>query len=190
MNLSNGHSYETTFGIRKIEIRDASFYLNGERVRLMGVERMAGSNPEYGMAEPAEWIDHDHADMKDLNCVYTRVHWPQDRRVLDWCDRRGMLIQTEVPTWGPQTFRGRRRSRFPTLMNNGLEQLREMIAARPQSSLHLLVGCVQRDQRPESARLRVRQADVRGGQETRPAKAGDVRVELAPEDRRERTSPA
>jgi len=30
----------------------------------MGVERMAGSNPEFGMAEPTEWITHDHADMK------------------------------------------------------------------------------------------------------------------------------
>jgi beta-galactosidase len=25
----------------------------------MGVERMAGSNPEFGMAEPTEWITHD-----------------------------------------------------------------------------------------------------------------------------------
>ena len=89
-----------TFGIRKIEIRDSAFYLNGERVRLMGVERMAGSNPEYGMAEPVDWIEHDHADMKELNCVYTRVHWPQDRAVLDWCDRHGMFIQTEVPDLG------------------------------------------------------------------------------------------
>jgi beta-glucuronidase len=125
--LSSGHSLETTFGIRKIEIRGTSFYLNGERVRLMGVERMAGSNPEYGMAEPVSWIDHDHADLKALNCIYTRVHWPQDRRTLDWCDRNGMLIQTEVPTWGPATFRGMRDEPDPVLMNNGLEQLREMI---------------------------------------------------------------
>ena len=76
--LSSGHSLDTTFGIRKIEIRGTAFYLNGEKVRLMGVERMAGSNPEYGMAEPLDWMEHDHADMKELNCVYTRVHWPQD----------------------------------------------------------------------------------------------------------------
>jgi beta-galactosidase len=44
----------------------------------MGVERMAGSNPEFGMSEPEWWITHDHDDMKELNCVYTRVHWPQD----------------------------------------------------------------------------------------------------------------
>jgi beta-galactosidase/beta-glucuronidase len=127
VTLSNGHTYETAFGIRKIEARGAAFYLNGERVRLMGVERMAGSNPEFGMAEPAEWIHHDHADMKELNCVYTRVHWPQDRRVLEWCDRHGIFIQTEVPTWGRQTFREKTPEPLPALMDNGLEQLREMI---------------------------------------------------------------
>ena len=125
--IRGGHVLETTFGIRKIEIRGGAFYFNGERVRLMGVERMAGSNPEYGMAEPADWIVHDHADMKELNCIYTRVHWPQDRRVLDWCDRHGMLIQTEVPTWGGATFRGMTEEPSAAIMNNGLEQLREMI---------------------------------------------------------------
>lgn len=128
VRLDNGNSAETTFGIRKIETRDGAFYLNGEPVRLMGLERMAGSNPEFGMAEPPEWIEHDHADMKELNCVYTRVHWQQDRRVLDWCDRHGMLIQTEVPTWGAKTFAGMGDEPSEAIMNNGLEQLREMIA--------------------------------------------------------------
>jgi beta-glucuronidase len=126
--LGGGHSLDTTFGIRKIEIRGAAFYLNGEKIRPMGVERMAGSNPEYGMAEPAEWIAHDHADMKALNCVYTRVHWPQDRAVLDWCDRHGIFIQTEVPTWGSGTFRGMTNEPSAAILDNGLEQLREMIA--------------------------------------------------------------
>ena len=126
--LGEGHSLDAVFGIRKIEIRGAAFYLNGEKVRLMGVERMAGSNPEYGMAEPVDWIERDHADMRELNCVYTRVHWPQDRAVLDWCDRHGMFIQTEVPTWGSGTFRGMTNEPSADLVNNGLEQLREMIA--------------------------------------------------------------
>jgi len=125
--LEGGHSLDTIFGIRKIEIRDGAFYLNGAKVRLMGVERMAGSNPEYGMAEPLDWIEHDLADMKELNCVYTRVHWPQDRAVLDWCDRHGMFIQTEVPTWGSGTFQGVSKEPSADIMNNGLEQLREMI---------------------------------------------------------------
>lgn len=126
--LSDGHRLETTFGIRKIKIRGGAFYLNGEKVRLMGVERMAGGNPEYGMAEPVSWIERDHAGMRNLNCIYTRVHWPQDRATLDWCDRHGMLIQTEVPAWGGATFTGNAAEPPAELMNNGLEQLREMIA--------------------------------------------------------------
>jgi len=121
------HNLSTTFGIRSIGVRGTEFLLNGEPVRLMGVERMAGSHPLYGMAEPAEWIHHDHEDMKNLNCIFTRVHWPQDRRVLDYCDRHGILIQVEVPTWGPDTFKGMTAEPAPAIMDNGLGQLREMI---------------------------------------------------------------
>jgi beta-galactosidase len=122
------HEFTTTFGIRSIEVKDGSFWLNGERVRLMGVERMAGSNPIYGMAEPDSWIEHDHDDLKNLNCVFTRVHWPQDKRVLDYCDRHGIFIQTEVPTWGPDTFQGMKDEPDADIMQNGIEQLQEMIA--------------------------------------------------------------
>ena len=125
---ASNHRYTTTFGIRSIEVKSGAFYFNGERVRLMGVERMAGSNPEFGMAEPTSWIDHDHDDLKQLNCVFTRVHWPQDKRVLDYCDRHGILIQTEVPSWGPNTFKGMQDEPDAAIMQNGLEQLREMIS--------------------------------------------------------------
>jgi beta-glucuronidase len=127
---SNGtalHRVSQTFGVRKFEVKNGGFQLNGERVRLMGVERMAGSNPDYGMAEPPEWIEHDHADMKNLNCVFTRVHWQQDRRVLDWCDRHGILVQLEVPTWGGGTFQNMTPDLEKTLQQNGLDQLGEMI---------------------------------------------------------------
>jgi beta-glucuronidase len=121
------HQYERTFGVRKFEIKEGKFHLNGEPVRLMGVERMAGSNPEFGMAEPSAWIEHDHRDLKDLNCVFTRVHWPQDQRVLDYCDRHGILMQSEVPAWGSDTFQGMGAQPDSDIMQNGLEQLREMI---------------------------------------------------------------
>ncbi|MGH2643085.1 MAG: glycoside hydrolase family 2 TIM barrel-domain containing protein, partial [Chitinophagaceae bacterium] len=121
------HTLTETFGIRKIEVKDAGFYLNGERVWLMGVERMAGSNPNFGMAEPLEWIEHDHRDLKELNCVFTRAHWQQDKRVLEYCDRHGIFIQSEVPTWGSATFEGMKFHVDNDIMQNGLEQLREMI---------------------------------------------------------------
>ena len=128
LNSSSGlHELFESFGIRKFETRGAAFYLNGEKVSLMGVERMAGSHPELGFAETAEWIDSNHRDMKELNCVFTRVHWPQDKRVLDFCDRHGILMQEEVPAWGPDTFWQTPDEIQHALEQNGLEQLREMV---------------------------------------------------------------
>lgn len=121
------HTASTTFGVRKIEVRGTEFLLNGEPVRLAGVERMAGSHPDFGMAEPEAWIVHDHDDLKELNCVLTRVHWQQDRRVMDYCDRHGILIQVEVPTWGPGTFLKLEGGTLEDITANGLEQLREMV---------------------------------------------------------------
>ena len=114
--------------MRSFEVRDGGFYLNGER-------RPADGRGAHGAAairssawpSRADWIAHDHDDMKELNCVFTRVHWQQDRRVLDYCDRNGILIQVEVPTWGPKTFKGMKEQPDAALMDNGLEQLREMI---------------------------------------------------------------
>jgi beta-galactosidase len=122
------HRFDTTFGVRRFEVKGTAFFLNGERVRTMGVERMAGSNPAFGMAEPTPWITHDHDDLKNLNCIFTRVHWQQDKRVLDYCDRHGIMIQTEVPAWGPDTFKGMSEQPEAGIMQNGLDQLREMIA--------------------------------------------------------------
>ncbi len=121
------HRLPVTFGVRKIEVRGMEILLNGEPVRLAGVERMAGSRPDFGMAEPTSWIEHDHDDLKELNCVLTRVHWQQDRRVMDHCDRHGILIQVEVPTWGGGTFAQLEPGEFEALAANGLAQLRDMI---------------------------------------------------------------
>lgn len=122
------HLFSTTFGVRRFEVKDGALHLNGERVLLMGVERMGGSNPEFGMAEPESWIVHDHNDLKHLNCVFTRVHWPQDSRVLDYCDRHGILIQSEIPAWGWETFKGMATEPDADILENGIEQMREMIA--------------------------------------------------------------
>jgi len=122
------HWFTTTFGVRRFEVKNGALHLNGEAVRLMGVERMGGSNPEFGMAEPESWIVHDHNDLKHLNCVFTRIHWPQDSRVLDYCDRHGILIQSEIPAWGWESFKGMDAEPDADVLENGIEQMREMIA--------------------------------------------------------------
>jgi beta-galactosidase len=80
------------------------------------------------MAEPQSWIAHDHDDLKHLNCVLTRVHWPQDSRVLDYCDRHGILIQSEIPAWGWESFKDMATEPDADILENGIEQMREMTA--------------------------------------------------------------
>jgi beta-glucuronidase len=92
--------YAVTFGFRKLEVKGTSFVFNGETVRLAGTEWMPGSNPAYGNAEPKEYIYRILTQLKTSNCVFTRFHWQQDEALYDWCDKNGMLVQEEIPSWG------------------------------------------------------------------------------------------
>lgn len=92
-------TYSSHFGFKEIKVEGEKLYLNGEPVRLMGVEWMPGSNPDYGMAEPRAFIDKVLEDMKEVNCVVTRFHWQQDEYILDKLDEMGILVQEEVPWW-------------------------------------------------------------------------------------------
>lgn len=84
---------------------------------------MPGSSLEHGMAETHADFDQNLELMKNANCIYTRFHWPQDEYVLDWCDRHGILIQEEIPFWGPETELN------DTLLQKGLQHIHEMIDA-------------------------------------------------------------
>ena len=91
--------YATRFGFRTLAIEGDKLLLNGEAVRLPGVEYMPGSYPDYGMAEPVEVMAEAVRLMKELNCVITRFHWQQDERILDMMDEQGILVQEELPWW-------------------------------------------------------------------------------------------
>lgn len=93
----------TNVGFRKIEIQEGKFFLNGERVKLMGVEWTAGSNPNYGFAEPDSQIIAMGTLMKQVNCIFSRQHFQQGDVFYDFCDRNGILVQQELPLWGPET---------------------------------------------------------------------------------------
>jgi beta-galactosidase len=116
------HAKKVSFGLRRVELKNGYYYLNNEPMRLMGLEWMPGSDPRYGMAESREYIHAVLADMKELNSIISRFHWQQDAAVFEFCDRKGMLLQEEIPTWGPRT-------ELETLGDVQAQQMREMITA-------------------------------------------------------------
>jgi len=119
------HHTEETFGIRKIEIKDAHLYLNGEWVRLVGLTRHADS-PQHGLAETETIMAADYDDLKRLNMVFSRpVHYPQHEFILDYCDRNGILLIPEVPAWQLTAAQ----MADPHMLELAQQQLREMIAA-------------------------------------------------------------
>lgn len=93
---------EYNIGFREFKTEGHKFVLNGEYVRLCGTEWMPGSNPDFGMAETKEELEKWLILLKETNCVYTRFHWQQDDFVFDWCNRHGILVQEEIPYWGPK----------------------------------------------------------------------------------------
>nr|WP_294908742.1 sugar-binding domain-containing protein [uncultured Lacibacter sp.] len=93
----------TTVGFRELKMQNGQTFLNGERVKLMGIEWTAGSNPDFGFAETDEEIIRHCKLMKDVNAIFTRQHFQQDELFYDFCDRNGILVQQEVPLWGPET---------------------------------------------------------------------------------------
>lgn len=86
-------------GFREIRSEGNTLLLNREPVRLMGVEWMPGSHPDRGMAEKTSELAEMLRHMKEANCVITRFHWQQDSKLLEWCDRNGLLVQEEIPHW-------------------------------------------------------------------------------------------
>jgi beta-glucuronidase len=104
-------------------LKDARFYLNGEPVRLVGLTRHADS-PEHGLAETVTVMTADYTDLKRLNMVFSRpVHYPQADAILDFCDRNGILLIPEVPSWQLSGFQ----MGLSTMEDLAKQQLTEMI---------------------------------------------------------------
>jgi len=109
-------------GFREIKMEQGKTYLNGERIKLMGVEWTAGSNPDYGFAETDSIILSQCKLMKNVNAIFTRQHFQQDDLFYDFCDRNGIIVQQEVPLWGPETPAN------DTIRSIAMKQLERMVS--------------------------------------------------------------
>lgn len=99
----HGETVDTSsvrFGFREAEFRADGFYLNGEKLRLRGLDRHQ-SFPYVGYAMPDSVQAHDAEILRrelGLNVVRTS-HYPQSQAFLDRCDELGLLVFTEIPGW-------------------------------------------------------------------------------------------
>ncbi len=118
-DIKTGH-----IGFRNFCIEGNRFVLNGELVRLPGIETMPGSNPDYGMAEPASYIKASAEMLKNLNTVITRFHWIQGEDMLNALDSLGILVQEEL-SWWQQPYK----ELTPELEQLAKETITEMIEA-------------------------------------------------------------
>jgi len=97
---SSNDTFETRIGFRTCEFTEKGFYLNGESVKIVGLNRHQ-SYPYVGYAMPKRAQIKDADILKDelhLNLVRTS-HYPQSIEFLDRCDEIGLLVFTEIPGW-------------------------------------------------------------------------------------------
>ena len=91
---------DVTFGFRDSDFREDGYYLNGKKVRIMGLNRHQ-SYPYAGYAMPKSMQEYDADILKNelgLNAVRTS-HYPQSQHFINRCDEIGLLVFTEIPGW-------------------------------------------------------------------------------------------
>jgi beta-galactosidase len=87
-------------GFREAQFTDHGFELNGEIIKLRGLDRHQ-TFPFVGQAMPGRVQRRDaYILRKQLHCNIVRTsHYPQSRHFLDACDEYGLLVLEEIPGW-------------------------------------------------------------------------------------------
>jgi beta-galactosidase len=88
------------FGFREAGFTENGFQLNGEAIKLRGLNRHQ-TFPFVGQAMPARVQRRDALILKnELKCNLVRTsHYPQSPYFLDACDEVGLLVLEEIPGW-------------------------------------------------------------------------------------------
>lgn len=88
------------FGFRSAEFKNDGFYLNGEKIKLRGLNRhQSYAYVGYAMPRSMQYLDADILKNElQVNAVRTS-HYPQSQHFIDRCDELGLLVFTEIPGW-------------------------------------------------------------------------------------------
>lgn len=101
--VSDGDKYiddcETRIGFRWFEFTEEGFYLNGKKIKLVGVNRHE-QWPYLGRAvnRRHQAADADLVKKTGFNAVRCS-HYPQNPAFLDRCDEIGLIVFEEAPGW-------------------------------------------------------------------------------------------
>jgi beta-galactosidase len=98
--LDNGDSWSTRIGFRESRFTERGFFLNGQHIKLRGLNRHQ-TYPYTGGAMPARVQARDAMVLRqELKCNIVRTsHYPQSPAFLDACDEVGLLVLEEIPGW-------------------------------------------------------------------------------------------
>ncbi|MGI6714485.1 MAG: glycoside hydrolase family 2 protein [Bacilli bacterium] len=94
------HKKKVRFGFREVAFKKEGFFLNGKKIKLIGLNRHQ-SYAHIGYGASADLQRHDAYILKrelGLNAVRSS-HYPQSPHFLDACDELGLLVVNEVPGW-------------------------------------------------------------------------------------------
>jgi beta-galactosidase len=92
--------FRTRIGFREAKFTPEGFRLNGEPLKLRGLNRHQ-TFPYVGGAMPARVQRRDAWILRrELHCNIVRTsHYPQSTDFLDACDELGLLVLEEIPGW-------------------------------------------------------------------------------------------
>ncbi len=93
-------SYETFFGIRKIEVKDKEFKINGRTLSLRGTINCAQYPlTGYPPTDEETWTGH-FAKLKEFGLNHVRFHaWCPPEAAFLAADRLGIYLGVEMPLW-------------------------------------------------------------------------------------------
>jgi hypothetical protein len=92
-----GQCYRRRIGFRRVEVRDRQLLVNGEPIRLLGVNRH-DARMRTGRSMRHADLRHDVLALREANVNLIRTaHYPADPRLLELCDELGMYVDDQMP---------------------------------------------------------------------------------------------